>query len=192
VGGGANLDRFVAAKKTGWAVFALCLVSGAWFGRLPTSVSFYDPAAGSPRRIDPEISVRPDWRPPLFQPEGAYWRDVYAPDARSRAFARAREHVRAEDSVAATDYIRTHFTHCRAAHDYPTFRRHVSIDDVDVIVLDKTEGYWGRGETNPDRALLQAMVLARPPGSPVTVRGREFQIEYHDPYFLVVRRAARE
>lgn len=192
VGGAANLARFASAARTGWVVFVFCLASGAWFGRLPNSLAFYDPAMGSPRRIDPGISVRPDWRSPLFLPEGAYWRDVYAPDARSRAFARAREHVHPEDRVAATDYVRAHFTHCRAAHDYPTFRKHVSIDDVDVIVLDKTEGYWGRGESNPDQALLQAMVLALPPGSPVTVRGRAFQIEYHDPYFLVARRADRQ
>jgi 1-acyl-sn-glycerol-3-phosphate acyltransferase len=58
---------------------------------------------------------------------------------------------RPAERVAATDYIRARFTHHRAAHDYPRLRGHVSIVDIDVIILDISEGWWGRGQTNPDR-----------------------------------------
>jgi hypothetical protein len=60
-----------------------------------------------------------------------------------------------------------------------------------VIVLDKTEGYWGRDpRTNHDHELLDAMNSNAPVGSALRIRGRPFTVVHHDAYFLVVRRAA--
>jgi hypothetical protein len=157
------------------------LASGFWFGRSPLSWRFYDPAEGVPRR--------PSATGILFEPTGSYYRDVYLPTPRSRAFAAAFATIRPDEQVAATDYLRNRFTHHRAAHDYPTLRGHVTIDDLDVIIIDKTEGWWGRGPTNPDRELLACIADAHClPGTLITVRGRRFVAVHHDEFFLVVRR----
>jgi uncharacterized membrane protein len=179
--------RSRSALPTSRLVFLLSLTTCIWFGRGPISYAFYEPLHGIPRV--PNIGDPSGL--PLFKPEGSYWRDVYIPTTRSEAFRRVLPIVRPNDRVAATDYIRTRFTHCRAAHDYPTFRAHVKIDDVDVIVLDKTEGYWGRDpKTNHDHELLDAMNSNAPVGSALKIRGRPFTVVHHDAYFLVVRRAA--
>lgn len=162
-------------------IACLCLVTGFFYGRSPLSWRFYDPAAGTPRQSIDGI--------PTFQPMGVYWRDLYLPDARTKSFQQLFPLIRPDERVAATDYIRGRFTHHRAAHDYPTFRRHVTIDEIDVIVLDKTEGWWGRGSTNPDRELLACMNNpACRPGDSLTIRGQPFVVVYHDAYFLAVRR----
>jgi uncharacterized membrane protein len=180
IGGVARLRRRVCPVHAARFVCAACLVTGVWLGRSPLSWSFYDPRAGVP--------MRPSESGPVFEPLGDYWRDVYLQTPRSRAFGAVYAAVPSDARVAATDYIRTRFTHHGAAHDYP-LRPHVSINDIDVIVLDKTEGWWGRGPTNPDRALIDC--LADPsatPGTQVDVRGVAFTIMHHDRFFLVVRR----
>lgn len=192
VGGIRNARQIVSPRWSGAAVFVLCAATTFLYGRGPLSWNFYRPDHGVPQMDAEKPSARVDWRVPIFEPVGDYWRDVYLPSERSKAFARAMEHVQSTDRVAATDYIRSHFTHCAAAHDYPRQRAHVTIDDIDVIVLDKTEGWWGRGETNTDRELLATMYQARPEGSKLTVRGQPFAVAYHDPYFLVVRKLIGE
>lgn len=162
-------------------IVCLCLVTGLSLGRGPVSLAFYLPSAGVPKRTQPGGGA-------IFEPLGSYWRDLYLPNARSRAFAQAFATIDASERVAATDYIRNRFTHHRAAFDYPNLRQHVSIRDVDVIVLDKQEGWWGRGATNPDQDLLGCLRDAGcGPGHRLFIRGRPFVVIYHDPYFLVVR-----
>jgi hypothetical protein len=180
--------RSGSALPTARFVFLLSLTTCVWFGRGPLSYAFYEPLLGNPRVPD---AANPNSLP-LFKPEGSYWRDVYLPTSRSEAFRRVLPFVQPTDRVAATDYIRTRFTHCRAAHDYPTFRAHVTIDDIDVLVLDKTEGYWGRDpKTNQDHELLAAMNGGAVVGYALTIRGRPFTVVYHDAYFLVVRRSSK-
>lgn len=170
----AALSRLVAT---------MALITGVWFGRSPLSWQFHDPLSGTPTRRDGDMV--------LFEPRGAYWRDVYRAGARSASFARVKQSLRPTDRVAATDYVRAHLTHFAAAHDYPTLRAHVKPLDVDAIVLDKTEGWWGRGSSNPDRELLACMRdPACAPGRALRWRGRPFVVAFHDPYFLVAR--ARE
>lgn len=177
--------RGAAALPIARLAFLVSLLSCVWFGRGPLSYAFYEPAFGIPRVPD----LASPGGPPLFKPENSYWRDLYLPTARSEAFRKALPNVKPTDRVAATDYIRNRFTHCRGAHDYPTFRAHVGIDDVDVFVLDKTEGYWGRDpKTNLDHELLDAMNRDAPVGTKLTIRRRAFSVVHHDDYFLVVRR----
>lgn len=186
-GGIRNVRRVLSPAWSGGVVLVLCAAMGFLHGRGPLSWAFYRADQAVPRSLPANPTIRDDGRVPIFEPMGAYWRDLYLPSERSKAFARAAEHIRSTDRVAATDYVRGRFTHCAAAHDYPRLRANVTIDDIDVIVLDKTEGWWGRGETNPDRELLDAMNRNRPPGTQISVRGKTFVVVYHDPYFLVVR-----
>ncbi|WP_419193703.1 DUF2079 domain-containing protein [Kolteria novifilia] len=181
VGGVVNLRCCRVPEHLARWICCLALLTGVAYGRSPLSVAFWDPARAMPRRFDPPLV--------LFEPRGAYWKDLYVPGERSRAFEHAFAHIEPDERVAATDYVRSRFTHHRAAHDYPTLRGHVTIDDIDVIVLDKTEGWWGRGDENPDRELLQVMRDQSVPGEgTIGVRGRPFRIVHHDPFFLVVRR----
>ena len=182
-GGIANLRRQVEPLRSARFAAALCLTSGIWLGQSPLSLAFHESLQPVPRIRDGNLI--------LFKPEGAYWRDRYLPSDRSRAFEAAQATIRSDERVAATDYVRTRFTHHGAAHDYPTFRAHVDIDDVDVIVLDKTEGFWGRGPTNQDRQLLACLVDPRcVRGTRLTIRDRPFEVAHQDGYFLVVRRIA--
>lgn len=178
--GVANLGRWLRPAPLAALVAGLCLVTGVWHGRTPLAWSFWDPFTGSPKRT---VAGRV-----LFEPKGAYWRDVYLPGGRAKSFAEAFALINPTERVAATDYVRGRFTHHVAAHDYPTLRGHVTIDDIDVIVLDKAEGWWGRGPNNPDRELLACMndPQARP-GRRLVLRGRPFVVVFNDPYFLVVR-----
>ena len=51
-----------------------------------------------------------------------------------------------------------------------------AIDDINVFVLDKTEGYWGRDlKTNLDHELLAAMETNAPVGSKLAIRDRPFK-----------------
>jgi uncharacterized membrane protein len=186
VGGLANLaQRTWLPNRVARFALVVAVLTCILFGRGPMSYRFYDPLFGVPREPSPPGVQIPE----LFKPEGSYWRDLYLPTPRSQAFREAQQHVRPQDRVAATDYIRTRFTHCQAAHDYPRFRGHVTIDDVDVFALDRTEGYWGRDRrTNLDHALLDALESKAPVGTRVPVRGRPFVVAYHDDYFLVLRR----
>lgn len=182
VGGLDRVGRRVDRNHLSRWIASLALASGFWYGKSPLSWKFYDSFEGTPRRQQGAFLT--------WEPIGSYWRDVYLPDARAtESFPKVLKTVSPQDRVAATDYIRTRFTHFRAAHDYPTLRGHVDIDDIDVIVLDQTEGWWGRGPTNPDRELLACMNDAGcGVGTTLTVRGRPFTVIYHDEYFLAVRR----
>lgn len=180
-GGLYHLRRWISSALAARFLAALTLATGIWFGRSPLSWSFFDPHDGVPWRTTEEG--------PRFEPKGSYWKSVYRPLERADAFPAAFATIQRTDRVATTDYLRPRFTHHAAAHDYPTFRAHVTIDDIDVILLDKTEGWWGRGPENPDRELLRCMHDERcEPGTRLTVRDRPFEVVYHDPYFLVVRR----
>lgn len=188
VGGVANvgrwLDRWTSGLFLARLVASLCLATGVWYGRSPLSWRFHDPTDAVPWQTTPAG--------PRFEPRGTYWRSVYLPRERARAFPSVMPLIAPTDRVAATDYLRPRFTHHRAAHDYPTLRGHVTIDDIDVILIDKTEGWWGRGDTNPDKELLAC--LADPacgPGKRLRIRERPFVVQYHDPYFLLVRRVDR-
>lgn len=184
VSGVARMSRWVCAVHLARFVASLCLVTGVWFGRGPASWSFHDSMAGVPIRMTATGAV--------FEPRGSYWRDVYLPTGRSRAFAAAFDAISQNERVAATDYIRPRFTHHGAAHDYP-LRTHVGIDDIDVFIVDKTEGWWGRGETNPDHELLANLQAdgAAEKGA-FRIRGQLFQVVHDDRYFLVARRQKDE
>jgi uncharacterized membrane protein len=174
-----RMSRFAPLSLLAWTVTLACLISGFLYGRSPLSARFYDPQYGSPRRLWAGQS--------LFEPLGAYYRDVYVPDTRSRSFEDVLQVVHPSDRVAATDYARTRFTHFRAAYTYPEYRGKVTVDDWDVLVIDRTEGWWGREPNNPDRELLLA--LARQDGGPerLQIRGRPFQVVLNTPYWWVAR-----
>ncbi|MFO0948062.1 MAG: DUF2079 domain-containing protein [Planctomycetota bacterium] len=181
VAGVRGVGRWISPTLTARFLAALTLATGVWFGRSPLSWSFHDPHQGVPWQTTEEG--------PRFEPRGSYWKSIYMPQERARAFPSAYATIRSTDRVATTDYLRPRFTHHAAAHDYPTFRGHVTIDDRDVILLDKTEGWWGRGSENPDRELLRCLREGQcAPGTLLAVRGRPFEVVYNDPYFLVVRR----
>lgn len=186
VGGIERLGRRIELTYACRVVACIALVTAFWYGKSPLSWRFHDPLEGMPRRQQgPHLT---------WEPMGTYWRDVYVPSERAtQSFPQVLKTLTPDDRVAATDYIRTRFTHFRAAHDYPTLRGHVTIDDIDAIVLDQTEGWWGRGPTNPDQDLLACM---NDPscgvGTRLTVRGRPFVVAFHDQYFLVVRRVREE
>jgi len=179
IGAIRNLSREVSPSFLGWFVCVLCLVTGMEEGRSPLSWKFWDPIYGSPTK---------EWRgETLFEPMGDYWRSVYIPDERANSFAEVQQLIRPSERVAATDYIRSRFTHHAAAFEYPTLKKHVSIDDVDVIVIDRKEGWWGREPNNPDRELLQALAKHSPVGTRVEIRGRPFEVVLNSDYFLVLR-----
>lgn len=179
IGAIRNLKGTSSSSFLGWFVCLLCLITGIQEGRSPLSWKFWDPIYASPMK---------DWRgEKLFEPMGDYWRSVYLPDERANSFAEVLRVVRPSERVAATDYIRSRFTHHAAAFEYPTLKRHISIDDVDVIVIDRKEGWWGREPNNPDRDLLQAIASHAPVGTRVEIRGRPFEIVLSNDYFVVAR-----
>lgn len=188
VGGCANLSHRFRANNIARFVCAMAFATGIWFGPSPLSWKFHDPYAGLVWQVGYPMG-------PVFKPNGQYWRDRYFSPERAESFSKAIELIRPDDRVAATDLVRTRFTHQAACHEYPPLKDHVSIDDIDVIVLDLAEGYWGRGPTNVDRELLatarnsnalvgKTTVVRGKPGQPA----REFEVAYHDRWFLVVRR----
>lgn len=179
--GAGNLARWIQPKKSCLFAFVMSLTLTAMHGKGPLSRGFHDRQGASPRD---RISGR-------FEPRGTYWRDLYVPGSRRSSLEKLLTLIDVNERVAATDYLRPAFTHHRAAHDYPTLRHHVTIDDVDVIVLDKTEGWWGRGPSNPDRELLTCLSDSRcRAGSVLLVRGRPFVVIFHDDYLLAVRSLA--
>lgn len=184
IGGIANLLRWLSPTFLGWWVFGLCLVTGITFGRAPLSWKFLDPAFGIPQS---EVSGMM-----LFEPLGDYAPDVYRAEGRAREFAEAFKHVQPTDRVAATDYVRGRFTHFAAAHVYPEIKPHVNVDDIDAVVIDRLEGWWGRGPTNPDRGLIDAIAARRPAGTKITVRGLPFVIAHQGEHFLVAKRIRDE
>jgi uncharacterized membrane protein len=175
-----HLSRWLPASGLAWSIAAACLISGFVYGRSPLASRFYDPAYGSPRKV---------WAgQTLFEPLGSYFRDVYLPDDRSRHFAEVMKVVKPTDRVAATDYARTRFTHFAAAYTYPEYRGNVTAALWDVIVIDRSEGWWGREPNNPDRELLLALAR-RDGGGPetLTIRGQTFRVVLNDPYWWVAR-----
>ena len=184
-GGVANLSRLTGAAPWPLArwVCCLCLVGGVWLGRSPLSWRFHDPVAGVRHGTDPGGL-------PTFEPRADYWRDLYLPTDRSRAFDEIDALIPHSDTVAATDYVRSRFVRHAAAYDYSSQRSHVSAADYDWIVLDKTEGWWGREAAgNRHRQLLAAMRAGgAAEGRRVQVDGIAFGIVRNGPYFLVARR----
>ena len=179
IGAVKNLSRWLSPRYLGWFVCALCLITGITEGRSPLSWKFWDPQFASPQKT---------WRgETLFEPMGDYWKSVYLPDERSKAFADVMKVVKPTDRVAATDYIRTRFTHQAAAYDYPILKKHVTIDDIDAIVIDRKEGWWGREPTNPDRELLQAIANDAPVGTRINIRDRPFEVVLDNEFFVVLR-----
>lgn len=180
IGAVRNLKRQLSPSFLGWFVCLLCFITGIQEGRSPLSWKFWDPIYASPMK---------EWHgEKLFEPMGDYWKSVYLPDDRARSFDDVMKFIRPTDRVAATDYVRSRFTHNAAAFEYPAMKKHISIDDVDVIVIDRKEGWWGREPNNPDRELLQAIVNHSPVGTIVEIRGRPFEIVLSSDYFLVARR----
>jgi uncharacterized membrane protein len=179
VAGVRQFPSWIPPRFLAGAIMVACLVSGFVFGRSPLSARFYDPSQGIP--------TKPWAGQTLFEPMGSYFRDLYLPSERSRQWDEVMKVLDPEDRVAATDYARTRLTHFRSAYVYPEFRPHMSIDDVDALVIDRTEGWWGRGPSNPDRELLLA--LAREDGLPkeLTIRGRPFRVLLNTRYWWVAR-----
>ncbi len=179
IAGSGHLRRWIAPIWIGQSVMVACLITGSIYGRTPLSFNFYHPNLGTPTKI---------WAgQTLFEPIGSYYADLYLPNERSKSFEEVLKVVTPADRVAATDYVRSRFTHFRAAYVYPEFRKHMTIDDVDVLVIDRTEGWWGREPNNPDKELLVA--LARQDGEPreLSIRGRPFRVVLNNPYWWVAR-----
>jgi uncharacterized membrane protein len=165
----------------------MALASAFWVGESPLSLRFHDPLL-----VHPMKSVRGVVG---FEPTGGTWWGVrFRPGPRRDALELAAELIPETDRVAATDYIRNRFTHHAAAHVWPELRSHVSIDDMDAIVLDKTEMWWGRGDpgnpTDPQRELTVGMAMTEQlvPGITIKVHGLPWRVVYHDPWILALRR----
>jgi uncharacterized membrane protein len=183
-GGIKNLSRWLPAELLARLAVSIGLVSCFWYGRAALSWKFYDPVDSVPWKMTADG--------PLFEPRGSYWKSVYWPQERAKAFPLVDSLLDPSVRIAVTDYLRPRYTHFQAAHDYP-IRPHVPIEEIDAILLDKTEGWWGRDENNPDKELMACFRSPRcQPGTRLTVRGKPFIVAYHDPYFLLVRRLPSE
>src|SRR5207247_1334663 len=93
-----------------------------------------------------------------------------------QSFERLFPLVPVDASVAASDYVRTRFTHHRVCHEYAR-KPHVPVESIDYIVVDLLGPYsnWSQGrrvhelEAQPDR----------------------WEVVYDDLFFFMVLRAKR-
>ena len=76
-----------------------------------------------------------------------YWRTLYVPDERARAFALVDAMIPQDARVASTDFVHARFTHRERSYDYSDYLREVSEYeervpiDTDYIVLDIEHPY---------------------------------------------------
>ncbi len=104
-------------------VLCLCLCFGAFVGASPLGVRFWDADS--------------------FY----YWRSLYVPGPRAKAFVQVLEQVPPDARVASTDFVHPRFTHHERSYDYSKYRREVASyedrvpDDTDFIVIDTRHHY---------------------------------------------------
>jgi len=101
--------RFCVPVAT-W-VFLNALVTGAWIGLSPLSISFWDPHSS------------------------AFWRNTYIPGDRARHVVKVLEQIPKTARVASTDLVHTRLTHYERSYDYSEYRPVVPVD-ADFIVID--------------------------------------------------------
>jgi hypothetical protein len=102
---------------------ACALFTGLTTTLTPLGFKFWDP--GSPR----------------------YWRTLYVPNERARAFAQVDAMIPQDARVASTDFVHARFTHRERSYDYSDYLREVAEYeervpiDTDYIVLDIEHPY---------------------------------------------------
>ncbi len=76
-----------------------------------------------------------------------YWRALYFPDERARAWERVAPLIPPTARVAATDFVHARLTHCERSYDYSRYARRVANyedrvpDDTEYIVIDLQHPY---------------------------------------------------
>jgi uncharacterized membrane protein len=110
-----------------WATFVgvSALVTGAFCGLSPLSISFWDPDSG------------------------VYWRQLYVVGKRAELFPRVLKEIPETARVASTDFVHPRFTHFERSYDYSDYLRAVNNyqpgvpPDTDYIVID-THGPYSK------------------------------------------------
>jgi uncharacterized membrane protein len=117
-----------AYVQTRWSAMFACmsaLVTGAFFGLSPLSISFWDPDSG------------------------LYWRELYVVSKRAELFPRVLKEIPETARVASTDFVHPRFTHFERSYDYSDYPRAVNNyqpgvpPDTDYIVID-THGPYSK------------------------------------------------
>ena len=152
------------------ARFALgcALLSGVWHTLSPLGVRFWDEG-----RI---VAGRP-----------TYWRSLYLPDARARAWAEVIPLIPSDARVAATDFVHARLTHCERSYDYSRYARRVAgyeervPEDTDYIVIDLAHPY--------SRSVLGEVRSAADVRELKTASDEwDLLTSPDDPYFVVLKR----
>lgn len=152
------------------ARFALgcALLGSACYTLSPLGTRFWDPG-----RI---VAGRPTW-----------WRALYLPDERARAWKRVAPLIPPTARVAATDFVHARLTHCERSYDYSRYARRVANyedrvpDDTEYIVIDLQHPY-SRDVLGEVRSAADVRELREHPEQ------WELLTDPHDRYFVVLRR----
>lgn len=152
------------------ARFALgcALWSGIAYTLSPLGTRFWDPG-----RV---VAARP-----------TYWRAIYLPDDRARAWARVAPLIPPTAHVAATDFVHARLTHCQRSYDYSRYVRRVAgyedrvPDDTDYIVIDLQHPYSQSVLGGVHRAADVRELREQP-------ELWELLTPADDPYFVVLKR----
>lgn len=154
------------------ARFALgcALLGSACYTLSPLGTRFWDPG-----RI---VAGRPTW-----------WRALYLPDERARAWERVAPLIPPTARVASTDFVHPRLTHCERSYDYSRYARRVAgyedriPDDADYIVIDLQHAY-SRDVLGNVASAADVRELREHPDE------WELLTDPRDRYFVVLRRRA--
>jgi uncharacterized membrane protein len=152
------------------ARFALgcALLSGVAYTLSPCGTRFWDPG-----RI---VAARP-----------TYWRSLYLPDARARAWTDVAPLIPPAAHVASTDFVHTRLTHCARSYDYSRYVRRVAgyedrvPADTDYIVIDLQHPY-SQSVVGAVQSADDVRELREEPGK------WELLSPADNPYFVVLKR----
>ncbi|MFV0443359.1 MAG: DUF2079 domain-containing protein [Planctomycetaceae bacterium] len=116
-----------------------------------------------------------------------YWRSLYLPDERARAWAMVAPLIPMSAHVAATDFVHARLTHCTRSYDYSRYVRRVAgyedrvPDDTDFIVIDLRHPY-SRSVLGDVQSSSDVRELREHPDH------WELLTSPQDPYFVVLKR----
>jgi len=105
------------------AALAFSVSTGLFLGVHPGSLAFWDAGRSS------------------------YWKTLYVPGDRARAFEKIAEQIPPNARIASTDFVHPRYTHFDRSYDYSAYRRQVAgyedkvPDDTDYIVIDTRHPY---------------------------------------------------
>jgi hypothetical protein len=149
-------------KAAAWSLAAArlaagcALASGFFYGKSPLSLAFYDRDAGLRGywqilyRADGIVEMQLRTMQQAFPLLTGNELDRFIAIGRARSFDRLYPLIPQDSSVAATDFVRTRFTHHRECHQYGEggLKPHVRPDQVDYIIIDLLGPYsnWLGGQ----------------------------------------------